>query len=618
MTSMSDQELAETETLLRHRLAQLANHAPTAVYLPGEVTVVATSRPARRHRVGVIAAVTALIGAGGFTTYSFLGAGNDGGAATPEEAVTTFVSAAEHEDVLGMIDVTLPEEVGVLRGAIDSITADAKRTGVLSDGFDASGVRGLDLSVDDLTLDTNFLEGGLAAVTATGGTVNASFDAKAFPFGDKVRAILGDTRPSNTKSATLGATDPPAVLMTVERDGRWYVSVEYTIAEYVRQSAGWEIPAAVTRTPVGFDSPEAAVTGFYDRLGSLDLQGAIDTFAPGEDAVAWLAQSWMSDAQAAVERGRADGWSLAISGLTYETIGQGDHVTLKPLTFKAEGTVPAAFETGSSNADPSWQTVVTAADGSGYAVVQPGQVPATIDGLTFTNGFPVLNGTGNYNFTSATPEGKIIPLVFPAASTGSPQSFTIERADGCTTYIGDAVQARLGISSSPGAKPVDGGYKLCGQEDLVGGLSLFVFGSGLSNLPAISVVQSGGHWYVSPLGTTLASVSATLHDVKDGSSLFDTPFAPFIYGGGSRSYLESMVVGQSVDAIDPACLPALTVDKGIVTAVVADPPPDAVRSCSIRLTSTGGGSVSAAPLPVQAPSQAPPPVVEVTPATTAP
>ena len=72
--------------------------------------------------------------------------------------------------------------------------------------------------------------------------------------------------------------------MTVERDGRWYVSVEYTVAEYVRRAAGWEIPAPVTRTPVGFDSPEEAATAFYDRLASLDLQSALDTFAPGEDA----------------------------------------------------------------------------------------------------------------------------------------------------------------------------------------------------------------------------------------------------------------------------------------------------------------------------------------------
>ncbi|HVE18518.1 MAG TPA: hypothetical protein VNB52_05505, partial [Ilumatobacteraceae bacterium] len=106
MRSMSDQEYAQTEILLRERLAQLAQHAPTTVHRSDEVQVVETNRGARRgRRAGVIAAVTALIGAGGFTTYSFLGASNDGGAATPEEAVLTFVSAVEHEDLLGAIDM---------------------------------------------------------------------------------------------------------------------------------------------------------------------------------------------------------------------------------------------------------------------------------------------------------------------------------------------------------------------------------------------------------------------------------------------------------------------------------------------------------------------------------
>lgn len=39
MKSMSDQEFAQTETLLRQRLAQLADHAPTTVHIPGEVPV---------------------------------------------------------------------------------------------------------------------------------------------------------------------------------------------------------------------------------------------------------------------------------------------------------------------------------------------------------------------------------------------------------------------------------------------------------------------------------------------------------------------------------------------------------------------------------------------------
>src|SRR6185295_6381873 len=97
MKSMSDHEFAQTEMLLRERLAQLADHAPATVQRSDEVRVVATNHGVRRgRRAGVIAAVTALIGAGGFTTYSFLGASNDGGAATPEEATSAFVSAIEH------------------------------------------------------------------------------------------------------------------------------------------------------------------------------------------------------------------------------------------------------------------------------------------------------------------------------------------------------------------------------------------------------------------------------------------------------------------------------------------------------------------------------------------
>ena len=153
--------------------------------------------------------------------------------------------------------------------------------------------------------------------------------------------------------------------MTVQRDGRWYVSLEYTVAEYVRQASGWELPGPVSRTPVGFDSAEAAATGFYERLATLDVQAALDTFAPGEDAMAWIAQSWIADVQAAIERGRAEGWTVGISGLTYETIGSGDRVALKPVTFKVEGTVPQ-HETTTAN--PNVPTIVAAFDGTEFAL----------------------------------------------------------------------------------------------------------------------------------------------------------------------------------------------------------------------------------------------------------
>ena len=605
MTSMSDQEYAQTEIVLRRRLAQLADHAPTAVRLPDEVQVVATNRRSRRsRRVGVISAVTALIGAGGFTTYSFLGASNHGGAATPEEAASSFVSAMEHEDLLGVIDVTLPEEVGELRSAVDSITTDATRAGLLDNNFNVSGVQGVDVSVDGLRLDTEFLEGGLAKVNATSGTVKATFDPQAFPFGEKVRAVLGEQQHVGTASSTLGNGDPLAFVMTVERGGRWYVSLEYTVAEYVRRVAGWDVAGAVSRTPVGFDSPDQAVTNFYDRLASLDLRAAMDSFAPGEDAMAWLAQGWLADAQAAIERGRLNGLTVGISGLAYETIGTGDHLTLRPLTFKIEGTVPPH---DASTDDPALSTVVTGFDGSGYALVPPGQVPATIAGLHFTTTFPAAGA--HYNVTSADGDGTIKPLVFQSAHSGSPQPFSFERADGCTTFKGgDGADALLGIfTSSPSATKIDGGYQLCGAVDQSLGLGALFILSGLPELPPISVVQSAGKWYVSPLGTVLASASSSLHQLNTDSTVFDSPLAPFFYGGLSRSLLLSMAVGQSVGSVPPPCLPALTVANGTVIGVVADPPPDAIRACTALVgssTSTSGQAVVTADTIV--PAQAPP------------
>lgn len=624
MRSMSDQEFAQTEIVLRERLARLAEHAPTTVHRSDEVQVVATNRGARRgRRVGVIAAVTALIGATGFTTYSFLGASNDGGAATPEEAVLTFVSAVEHEDLLGAIDMTLPEEVGELRAAVDSITSDAKRVGLLADGFDASNVQGVDTSVDEVALDTEFLDGGLAKVTATSGTVNATFDPQQFPFGDKVRAVLGNDLHVGTASHALSSGDSMDSVMTVERSGRWYVSLEYTIAEYVRQAAGWEIGGAVSRTPVGFDSPDAAVTGFYDRLASLDLQRAMDTFAPGEDAMAWLAQTWLDSAQSAIERGQLNGWTVGVSGLTYETTGTGDHLTLRPLTFKIEGTVPAGFGADTSDtADPSLPTVVSAFDGSGLALVPPGQVPATIEGLHFTNIFPAVEG-GHFNFTSADTDGNITPLVFPSEPTTSPEPFTIERSNDCTTVTGGA-SAFFGLGSgpAPGVTAVDGGFQVCRGGDRSLGFFGLLLSGGLLEVPPISVVQSGGQWYVSPLGSVLASVSNGLHVLHDDATVLDSPLAPFFYGGLSRSFLESMVVGQSVDSVPAECLAALTVDNGEISGVDANPAADAVKACTGLSSSSSSGSgtgegvvVDSIPIPEQAP-ETPSPDKGAPPATT--
>ena len=128
----------------------------------------------------------------GISTVAFQGASNPGGADSPEEAVREFADALEREDVLGMIDVTVPEEVTALRAVFEDATNEVERVGILDESFSLDGVAGIDVAVPGLTLTTENLDTDLAVVTATGGTLDATFDPASFPLGSIVRDVVGD------------------------------------------------------------------------------------------------------------------------------------------------------------------------------------------------------------------------------------------------------------------------------------------------------------------------------------------------------------------------------------------------------------------------------------------
>jgi hypothetical protein len=220
--------------------------------------------------------------------------------------------------------------------------------------------------------------------------------------------------------------------------------------------------------------------------------------------------------------------------------------------------------------------MVVASDGSGFAMVPAGEpIPETADGLTFTPGLPEVSQDSN--ITTVGEDGRVIPLEFPTQSTGDPRPFRIEGADGCTTVTG-AATSMFGTEPPARATTVDGGFRICGDgSEPLGGLLFFISGS-LLQLPSVSVVETGGQWYVSPLGSVLATATLGLHDIGDGSSLFRSVLGPYIYGIPA-SFLGSVVVGRSADELNAACLPALTVENGVVTGILDDPPVDAIRAC---------------------------------------
>lgn len=629
------------ELLLRQRLHQLADHAPTTVRSLDEIRVEHHARPrARRegrHRrtAGIGATIAALAGAIGFTTVALSGAGT-AGAASPEDAVRDFVAATADEDILGMIDALDPAEVPAARQATERGRADAVEADLVSEGFSLDGLEGLDVAFADLDLVTESLDDGLAVVTFAGGSASWTFDPAAFPLGADLREALASELAVTTADASFAELDDPLQLATVERDGRWYVSVSYTVAEYARQASGLELPAAPL-TAVGADSPEAAADEFYSNLVSLDVAGVLSSAAPGEgDAVLRYAPLLIDAAGDDVAGWRSDGYSLELTSAAYSVEGVGDRRSIVAEDFVISGTVPEPASYGYY--DPTVPTIVYSYDGMGMAVLDAGvALPATAADLSFTTDF--VYPDGNFNSTSEDADGTIIPLPEAPVSDG-PDALQIVRSSGCTTWsgegavtifgpvevvasggggvtvatevAGDAVDT--GTSATDPPAPTEGDTSVgtdvvvdssgeavgsvssygeaIGYERLADGswrscapvtsglsvLSLFST-SGLTSLPTIEVVEVDGRWYVSPVGTVASVVTDLLASVRSSGSLLDSPVAWYVLGADRQS-LRSMLIGADVSSLSAECGLLVVSDGSTVTDIEAELDLAAVRACA--------------------------------------
>lgn len=233
----------------------------------------------------VVGAVTLLIGGGFFALTAF---GSSGGADTPEEAVDALIAAANDEDFIAMAAMLEPSERRMFtEPLITDVVPELVRLGVLDDSVDVGNVDGLDWDFTDVTyrVEPVALNADMARVYFTGGEAAAEFVAAEFPFGDKVREHFGgDLGDEPRVTEQIEETETPIVL--VEREGRWYVSAMFTIAEAARIDAGEEMPDA-TQVPraLGSQTPEAAVEAMFAEMIELDLAGLIGRLDPEEMAV---------------------------------------------------------------------------------------------------------------------------------------------------------------------------------------------------------------------------------------------------------------------------------------------------------------------------------------------
>lgn len=588
------------EQMLRQRLHALADHAPATVRSIDEIAVHHASRRteprAQRRRVAGIGATIATLAAGlGLTTLALNGAG-DPGESTPEAAVMRFVEALEAEDVLGMIDILDPAEVPAARASVQTGANEAERVGLVSKGLSLDAVAGVDVEVADLSLTTRRVFDDVSVVEAAAGTASITFDPAAFPLGDAITGFYDGSSLFGSAIAELGNSDLPVQIATVERDGRWYVSTSYTIAEYLRVLDDRPEPSDVAAlSPVGHATPEEAATAWYQALVGLDLQGAAQLAAPGVgDALLRYGNLWLPDAADDLVRLRDEGWQLSVDGLTYdvEDAGVADVRQIRPLTFTITGTTSPSI-LGLPMLDPTIPTVVYAFDG-GFAVVPAGEpLPTTIDGLDVETDYAVLDSL-SFNATTSDENGVIQQLVLPDQAVTDPQPVRVQFADGCLTWTGAAADSLLGTVTSGGRQVEvtdDGSHRTCDATAGLVGLLALPLGSGAGGLPQVAVEEVDGQWYVSPVATLAGLVLDVVRDVPLDGGVFDSDLALYVYGTNRRS-MESLLVGLTVDDISESCRQVVVVEGGVVTGVVDDPDLAAVRAC----WNEGFFSVSSAPV----------------------
>lgn len=258
---------------------------PTPSLAPGG----AGSRGGNRRTVlasagGVVAA--GVLAAVGFFVYDAI-AGASGGADSPEDAVLGLAAAATDEDPVTALSLLPPGEVGPLVDVYREVESKAADSGLVSSD---APLAGFDLAVADVAVEAEELGPGVAAVTITSGQVTWEFDPEQLqgplqrdPGGEPRRATSGsEDLVEVSREATDGA---PLRIMTVEQDGRWYVSPAYTLLEAWRVSEGLPAPDFSTDLDLestGAESPRAAVEEAAYAAANYDVQGFLDLLSPEE------------------------------------------------------------------------------------------------------------------------------------------------------------------------------------------------------------------------------------------------------------------------------------------------------------------------------------------------
>ncbi len=256
---------------------------------------------ARVARIAAVAAGAIFIGALGILAVRAF-TGDRAGADAPEAVVEAMATAASSEDVLGMLALLPPSEVGTFAEIYPDVMEWASREGHVAGG---DLLAGLDIDISGLDVEATLLHPDVAIVELRAGTVTVAADPEtADPwfverfgpgYSSTVDELLAEVqervRESQDDVVGLGlgglfelqAPDSLHV-MTIRREGRWYLSPLYSVAEFARRIADLpeaDFMASRANARPGAPNASAVMGDFVDMLNRNRFEDylAAETFA---------------------------------------------------------------------------------------------------------------------------------------------------------------------------------------------------------------------------------------------------------------------------------------------------------------------------------------------------
>lgn len=265
------------------------------------------AQPPKKNNKGVlitaVAVVVALLAGVGVWFFAFRDSKPDG-ASTPEAAAAALFTDIDNGDLVGLADTFDPVEAALVTDLATDVTEHFKRLGLLTSDADVNNVTGAGITIKGVTFDEAAAEkplDNLTIVKVTGGIVTINPQQNSQTETDKFKQLqaaltkaggsLGGDMPQIDQKPTVidiaqiirdENNGEPIRISTVQRDGKWYPSLFYTLADYAAQEAGKTVTPADKIPAVGAATPEAAVDSLIKSSLDGNAESIIQIMAPDE------------------------------------------------------------------------------------------------------------------------------------------------------------------------------------------------------------------------------------------------------------------------------------------------------------------------------------------------